>query len=340
MPCYKPIQAWRAKSLNENGKRPIVFNLRDAYLDMPITIPCGKCIGCRLEKSRQWAIRCMHEASLYQNNCFITLTFKDSCLPKNNSIDVGIFQRFMKRLRKRCKGLDEIYEPKKEKYIRPIRVFYCGEYGTACKNCGKSEQACACGKFQKGLGRPHFHACLFNFDFKDKYVWSNNNGNLYYRSDLLEDLWQGQGYCIIGDLTYESAGYTARYVTKKLDGKLADETDHYLSHYDGVTGEQIDKVKEFAHSSRNPGLATWWFDQYKTDVYPNDFILVKGKRVKPPKFYDKLFEKEHPMDYAILKSERKSMAEQSSDNTFNRLIIREEIQERKFKKLKRGYEND
>lgn len=340
MPCFKPINAWRSKTLNENGKRPIVFNIRDAYLDMPITVPCGKCIGCRLEKSRQWAIRCMHEASLYEDNCFITLTFKNSNLPKDGSLDVEIFQRFMKRLRRRCEGTSQVWNEKKQKYINPIRVFYCGEYGTVCKNCSKSKILCECGNFVKALGRPHFHACIFNYDFKDKYAWSRRNGHTYYRSDLLEDLWNYQGHCIIGDLTFESAGYTARYVTKKLDGKLALDTNHYFSHWDNETGEMIEKVKEFAQQSRNPGLARWWYDKFKGDVYPEDCVVVNGKKVKPPKFYDRLLEEEHPTDYLLIKSERKSKAEQKSDESLERIIVREEIQERKFKKLKRGYEND
>ena len=71
MPCYHPLQGWR----KQGGG--ITFNLRDGFVDRPVTVSCGQCIGCRLERSRQWAIRCMHEASLHESNCFVTLTYSD-----------------------------------------------------------------------------------------------------------------------------------------------------------------------------------------------------------------------------------------------------------------------
>ena len=80
-----------------------------------LELPCGQCIGCRLERSRQWAMRCLHEASLHENNAFITLTYDDSNLPRGGSLDYSDFQKFMKRLRKR---------------IGRKVSFYCGgEYG-------------------------------------------------------------------------------------------------------------------------------------------------------------------------------------------------------------------
>jgi len=121
------------------GKRAIVFNPKYGYPDMPVELPCRQCIGCRLEYSRQWAIRCLHEASLYDENCYITLTYDDQKLPESydikNGLDLSHFQLFMKRLRK--------------KYGAKIRFFHCGEYG-------------------EDRGRPHFHACIFNHDFQDK----------------------------------------------------------------------------------------------------------------------------------------------------------------------------
>ena len=42
----------------------------------------------------------MDEASLHRDNAFITLTFDSKNLRFNRSLDVSIFQRFMKRLRK------------------------------------------------------------------------------------------------------------------------------------------------------------------------------------------------------------------------------------------------
>ena len=131
MPCYTPLKGWRSQERTESGKRAITFRLREGYADMPVDVPCGQCIGCRLERSRQWAVRCMHEASLYENNCFITLTYNEDHIPSDGSLKKDHFQKFMKRLRK--------------KFGAGIRFFHCGEYGAE-------------------LSRPHYHAILFNFD--------------------------------------------------------------------------------------------------------------------------------------------------------------------------------
>ena len=106
MPCYHPLTGYLARDANESGKRSIVFDPRKALgTDVVRQVPCGRCIGCRLERSRQWAVRCVHEASCWRDNCFITLTFSDQFLPKDGSLDVTYFQKFIKRLRKRFDGL-------------------------------------------------------------------------------------------------------------------------------------------------------------------------------------------------------------------------------------------
>jgi len=99
MPCYHPVQAYYGKKMG-SGKREIVFSSGQAQSCLDLKLPCNTCIGCRLDRARQWAMRCMDEASLYRDNSFITLTFNDENLPDNRSLDVSIFQKFMKRLRK------------------------------------------------------------------------------------------------------------------------------------------------------------------------------------------------------------------------------------------------
>lgn len=99
MPCYRPVQAYYGKKL-DTGKREIVFSSGQAQSCLDLKLPCNTCVGCRLDRARQWAMRCMDEASLYPENSFITLTFNDEHLPNNRSLDVSIFQKFMKRLRK------------------------------------------------------------------------------------------------------------------------------------------------------------------------------------------------------------------------------------------------
>ena len=119
MPCYHPLLAWRDSSkLNpKTGKSSLVFTAPANWRECePLKIPCGQCVGCRLERSRVWAVRCVHEASLHERNCFITLTYNDENLPSDRSLKMKHYQDFMKRLRKR--------------YGEGIRFFHCGEYGS------------------------------------------------------------------------------------------------------------------------------------------------------------------------------------------------------------------
>lgn len=215
-------------------------------------LSCGRCWACRLEHSRQWAVRCMHEAQLYDENCFITLTYKDagfSLVPRD-------FQLFMKKLRFK-------YRP------REIRYYMCGEYGEI-------------------FGRPHFHACLFNFRFPDlKYLKKTDSGSMLYTSEILEKLWE-HGMCSVGDVTFESAAYVARYCMKKLTG------DGFKKSYgiiDPDSGEVFERTKEFARMSLKPGIGARWLEKYKSDVYPHGKVVVNGREVNPPRYYEKLFQK-------------------------------------------------
>lgn len=294
MACFSPLKGWRSQSKNkETGKRPITFTRSEAYTDLPVEVPCGQCSGCRLERARQWAIRCTHEASMHENNCFITLTFNDKHLPKDKSLDVKHFQKFMKRLRKR--------------YGNGIRFFHCGEYG---------EQ----------FGRPHYHACLFNFDFPDKVLWKeNHNGDRIYTSKALDEIW-GFGFTTIGDVTFQSASYVARYIMKKINGKEAEE------HYQG-------RKPEYTTMSRRPGIGATWYEKYKDEVYPSDFIIMNGAKMRPPKFYDLKLEHEYPVDLKKIKKIRvDNSLKHAENNTYDRLIVREKCHKAKTKQLVRPIE--
>lgn len=305
MPCYSPLEGYRSKSANPSGKRSIVFNPNQGFRDLKVTLPCGQCIGCRLEKSRQMAIRCVNEAQLHEHNCFVTLTYSDEHLPKDNSLDHRDFQLFMKKLRKR--------------FGKGVKYYMCGEYG-------------------ENFGRPHFHVCLFNVFFKDRKPWRKQNGYQLYRSDLLETLWD-KGHSSIGDLTFETAAYTARYVTKKITGKKA------LEHYniiDKETGEILQERRpEYQTGSKRPAVGREWFEKYTKEIYPDDFIVVRGKKMKPPKYYDARFELDDPEACARQKAARKVAAkEHEANNTWDRKLVREYIQKAKAKLLKRSYENE
>lgn len=197
MACYNPLTAYRSNQLTKTGKPAIVFDIKSGgVLSTKFQLPCGQCLGCRIDRSRQWAARCVHEASLYINNCFITLTYSDEVgVPVTkeglNTLNKRDFVLFLKRLRK--------------VYGNGIRFFHCGEYGD-------------------NFERPHHHACLFNHDFHDKVYWKTSGSNRLYISEELKKLWP-YGYHLIGSVTPESAAYCAGYIEKKITGIKA--ADHY-----------------------------------------------------------------------------------------------------------------
>jgi len=317
MPCYHPLDAFR--DLDPYAHKKIVFP-RSKGQPAPlgcqkIQLPCGQCSGCRLTRSRQWAMRCIHEASLYDNNCFITLTYNDEHLPENSSLVKEDFQKFMKRFRKKF--------PNKK-----IRYYMCGEYGD--KN-----------------GRPHYHAIIFNHDWKDKKLFKNINGESLFTSKTLDDLWSqnknSMGYATSGSVTFESAAYVARYVMKKMNGQMAES--HYTKQKldeDGLpifstkTGEiKTYTIKpEYNAMSRRPGIASDWLKKYMSDVYPSDFITRDGKKMKPPKFYDLMYEHDSPEEWEILKEKRRlDFSKHKGDNTPERLLVKEKVKAAQMEKL-------
>jgi len=266
-----------------------------------LKLPCGQCVGCRLERSRQWAARIMHEAASSRNNAFITLTYDEANIPQNGSLQYSDYQLFMKRLRKH-------FEPKK------IRFYMCGEYG---------EQ----------LQRPHYHAAIFNEDFcEDRKPWTKRRKHQVWRSKTLEKLWP-HGQSEIGELTNHSAGYMARYIMKKITGDLA---DIYYSRIDEQTGEVIHLTPEFTHMSLKPGIGAQWYEKYTSSVFPHDRIIIKGKQQKPPRYYDKLLKRQNRIAYEQIKDDRNTAADTNwQDNTETRLLVKETVTKAKVRYYKR-----
>lgn len=204
MPCYHLIKVYRSKEGRNKGtgKWPITFDKTKGYEDLQIVIPCGKCIGCRLEKSRNWAMRCEKEAQLHDENYFLTLTYnEDNC---NMSLNREDITKFLKKIRQ-----DLIRKNGKSDF----KYFQCGEYGDL-------------------LQRPHHHICLFNYSIDDKVFIKAHKGNNYYVSPYIEKKWK-HGFHWISDFSFETAAYTARYVCKKITGEKAEE------HYQGRMPEYV-----------------------------------------------------------------------------------------------------
>ena len=305
MACYHPISAglsgYSTNSATGRVYRRVIFKPNDPDIVQSVSLPCGQCIGCRLERSRQWAMRCMHEAQLHQNNCFITLTYDDTHLPSDQSLHYRDFQLFIKRLRKR-------YPTTK------ISYYMAGEYG-------------------ENFGRPHYHACIFGHDFYDKKLWKRtSSGSLIYRSSDLETLWPF-GYSSIGEVNFESAAYVARYIMKKQTGK--ESLKHY-QYSDLETGEIIQMTPEFNKMSLKPAIGKNWYEKYKSDVYPHDYVVLRGQKIKPPKYYDQLYKNDNPYEYEIIIGKRENGAKLNhADNTYDRLAVKEQVAQAKLRKLKR-----
>lgn len=272
---------------------------------MPVTVKCGQCIGCRLEYSRQWAIRCLHESQLYEDNCFITLTYNDENLPNNCSLVKKHFQDFIKRYRKYV-------------YPRKIRYFMCGEYG-------------------EEKTRPHYHAVIFNHDFTDKELWRTKQGTKLYISQSLQKLWK-KGFSTLGAVTFDSAAYVARYILKKQTGDMAEA--HYFSECSKETGLLTHPIQpEYTTMSRRPGIATEWFKQFKNEIYPDDFIVINGKKMPPPKFYQYLYELDENNNIKSVKKRRKTLSiRRKDDNTYDRLLTKEKVTKAKIKHKQRQLE--
>jgi hypothetical protein len=263
----------------------------------------------------------MHEAQCHSENAFITLTYAPEHIPSDHSIHKEELQKFFKRLRKEI-GVK-------------IRYFACGEYGT-----------------QKN--RPHYHAIIFGYDFPDKRVYTKTkNGDLLYRSDTLEKVWT-KGYSLIGNVTFESAAYVARYVMKKRKGKNKDDdiSEHYRI-LDEETGEQYQLEPEFCLMSRRPGIGREWLEKFKGDT-EKDFITLRGKKMKLPKYYDSIKEqetvikemsritgsnREYSPKMESVKNKRREAAElNKEDNTLERLQVKREVKEAQLSNLKRNLE--
>lgn len=297
MPCYKPLDGYKSAYATHKGNTRIVFNPAKAESHEIIPIPCGRCIGCRLEKSKEWALRCHHEASLYgDNNAFLTLTYSDKNLPEHSTLVKEHFQKFIRALRKKTK--------------QKIRYYMCGEYGKPESEGGKE--------------RPHYHAIIFNFSFPDVKLVNIRNGNRVYTSPLLYEMWK-HGSHEIGSVTFQSAGYVARYILKKQNGAR------------GATAyEKKKRIAPYTQMSLKPGIGKKWYEKNNGDLFPHDFaVLPDGRQTAVPAYYRNLLKKDDPVLFEKLRQIRIEKALDNPDNSQERLEARERCQEAKLKQLKR-----
>ena len=318
MPCYSPLKGWKD---HETGG--IKFRPDGAREKMEVA--CGQCLGCRLDRSRMWAMRIVHESSLWEitgGNCFVTLTYRDpvECnedqlrsrfhVPDDWSLQKKHVQDFMKRLRKR--------------FDNKIRFFGVGEYGHRCKH-GIDLERVGCPLCN--VGRPHYHICLFNVSFADLVPYGSERGELRYTSPFLESVWK-YGFVDVGELNFASAAYVARYCLKKVTGVKSDE--HYMQI--DLDGCATWVEHEFSLMSRKPGIGRDWYEKYKDDVFPSDEVPVLGHGVVKgvPRYYEEIFKEENPLSLEEIKRVRETFRREHADEyTPERLMDKYKVKKAK-----------
>lgn len=275
-------------------------------------VPCGQCIGCRLDNSIMWAARCYHEQSWQKyhygrESCMLTLTYDDEHLPLTRTGEPTLQHRdvelFLKRVRKNNDT--------------KFRYFLCGEYG-------------------KKNDRPHYHICMFGFKYDDERFDSmSGNGFPLFTSEKLKRDWRDENESCIGratsqELTIETAAYCARYCTKKITGKNVD--------IKGAAREQT-----YATMSRKPGIGAEWFDAYGRDVINSECVVIKnGVKIKVPRYYDEMIKMLDPIEREVMVRKRKERGKLMFEKTsYKRRIDKERL--KKYvnqKKLQRKFEEE
>lgn len=159
---------------------------------MIFSVPCGRCMPCRLNRTAEWCLRLMYEFQQWDYASFVTLTYDDEHLPiaenGRSTLKKRDLQLFMKRLR-RYSGLK-------------LKFFACGEYGS-----------------EEKTHRPHYHLIIFGLDPL----------NANHRTFIAESwqkcdsqLWQfKRKHNSIDIVNKYDIAYVAGYVQKKLYGKCA-----------------------------------------------------------------------------------------------------------------------
>lgn len=347
MTCYSPLirieyphKKVQAKDGHMYNKARVISTEQyekiekiDSDIEKVTRIPCGKCIGCKLAYSRDWAIRNVYESKLWDNNWFITVTYDDEHLyipdEMTDKITGVVYQRtedwkgclnpkdatkFLKDLRRYWK-----YHYNWDN----IRYYYCGEYG------------------EKG-GRPHFHFLIYNLplDLKElKFKFINEEYQPIYECPLIEKIW-GKGLVAIGAVTFSSCAYVARYITKKQTGEIASE--EYA---------KKGQIPEYVQMSRMPGIGRNYYEANKERIYETDQLFMTSCRgnvlpLKPPRYYDKLFDIEQPEKMEQIKDRRKAAGKEaeklrkskSTATTAEQLRINAKTKYLKSHQLKRALE--
>jgi len=262
-----------------------------------IKLNCWRCMGCRIDRARDWTLRIGHESKLHRQNHFATITYNDESLPCPPSLNYSHFRQWAKNVRKSC---------------GPFRFFMCGEYGDQTR-------------------RPHYHAILFGLNLTDLKRHGGTDEHPTYTSEKLNKAW-GKGFILLGSVTPQSANYVARYNLKKITGQQADQ--HYRW-TDPQTGESHQLEPEFCQMSTRPGIGAPWYDRYHTDFHTHDYAVQDGAKLPIPVYYDKLAKRKgYAVDEIKMAREIRARPK-AWNNTPERLAVRETVLKSKLSTQKR-----
>lgn len=301
MPCNLPLPAYR----DRNGGPVSIGRWSGTDRMDSLELPCGRCMGCRQDKRLAWTIRCTHEAQLYDANTFITLSYDEDNLPGDMSLEYGHVQLWLKRLRKRLKGVTKLPDGR-----RPIRFFLSGEYGPT-------------------TGRPHWHAILFNAWFEDSVQLMNKS----YRSETADKLWS-LGNTSLDLVNATTIAYVAGYTQDKLYG-----SDAYEDLVNVRTGEISKRRPPLVSMSRRPGIGAGWYERFASDLFgtsesPRDIAVIQGRRRKVPSYYWRYFQQNgDPFVIDEIRQKRLDRAAEVdvSENTIERRAAKEEAAIRRIR---------
>lgn len=162
-----------------------------------ITVPCRKCMGCRIQKRNYYSMLARFESfTYYQKNLdssFVTLTYDDDNLPFNGSLSIEESKKFVKRLREHLSRTDfpkkKIYMFGRERFVPDFKFYITGEYGS-----------------EKNTFRPHYHIILFGV-------------NQFIASDFARRAWK-KGNIYVSSLNGARIRYCMKYIDKQYDSDI------------------------------------------------------------------------------------------------------------------------
>lgn len=248
-----------------------------------VTIPCGKCLACRVNQAAQWATRAMHESAYVEQACFITLTYANDYLPDGFTLDKRDLQNFMKRLR------IELHR----KNLGHIRSFFaCGEYG-------------------EENNRPHYHLILFGWSPDDLVFYKfSYSGAPIFISKFLQSIW-GKGFCPVGTLTGGSAAYVARYQKKCQSYRAKDKSSRVPPFF--LSSRNI----PLSNNEFGALGAQWLVDNHESLRF--GYLIHPDRpevKVRIPEYYFDLMQKWYPDEYERIKNLRYDFAMERNAGCF------------------------